>query len=179
MIYALMADGFEEIEALAVVDILRRANIKVEVVGLRDLQLTGSRGVTILCDEVFDYYSTLEYDGVVMVGGMNNATSLSQDDRILKLLQDYMERGKMIAGICATPSLVFSEAGILSGKRATCYPGCESDLFGATYTAAPVEQCGNIITACGPGVSFDFGFAIVERLCGKEIVDTLCSQMQF
>ena len=121
-VIVVLSAGFEELEAISVIDILRRANISVEVVGLRDIQLTGSRGVTLICDEVFDYYGCLDYDGVVMVGGMNNATNLSQDEQVLKLLKDYMDKGKMVAGICATPAIVFSEAGILSGKSATCYP---------------------------------------------------------
>ena len=114
-VVVILAEGFEELEAITVIDILRRANIQVEVMGLRDTQLTGSRGVTIVCDDTYDYYGALEYDGLVMVGGMNNATTLSQDESIMKLLREYMERSKMIAGICATPSLVFSESGILSG----------------------------------------------------------------
>ena len=75
--------------------------------------------------------------------------------------------------------MVFGRIGILEGRKATCYPGCEGDLFGAEYTAAPVQEDGNIITGCGPGVSFDFGFAVVERLCGAGVVATLRSQMQF
>jgi 4-methyl-5(b-hydroxyethyl)-thiazole monophosphate biosynthesis len=75
--------------------------------------------------------------------------------------------------------MVFGRIGILKGRKATCYPGCEGDLFDAEYTAASVEQDSNIITACGPGASFDFGFAIVERFCGADVVDTLRSQMQF
>jgi 4-methyl-5(b-hydroxyethyl)-thiazole monophosphate biosynthesis len=75
--------------------------------------------------------------------------------------------------------MVFGRIGILNGKRATCYPGCEGDLFGAEYTAKAVEQDGNIMTACGPGASFDFGFAIVKHFCGAGVVETLRSQMQF
>ena len=88
------------------------------------------------------------------------------------------ERGLLVAAICAAP-MVLGRIGILQGRKATCYPGCESDLFGAEYTAVAVQEDGNIITGCGPGVSFDFGFAIVERLCGAETVATLRSQMQF
>ena len=105
-IIVVLAEGFEELEAVSVIDILRRAGVEVDVLGLRDSQVTGSRGVTIICDDVFDYYGYLGCDGVVMVGGMNNATTLSQDEGVLNLLKEYMSKGKMIAGICATPALV-------------------------------------------------------------------------
>lgn len=164
-VVVILAEGFEELEAITVIDVLRRANIKVEVVGLRDLQLTGSRGVTIVCDEVFDYYGVLEYDGVVMVGGMNNATSLSQDDRILKLLQDYMAKDKMIAGICATPSLVFSEAGILQGKRATCYPSSSLvNNLDCEYVDEPCVVSDNIITSQSPDTAMEFALTIIDYL---------------
>ena len=83
-----------------------------------------------------------------------------------------------MAAICAAP-MVLGRVGILQGRKATCYPGCEGDLFGAEYTAAAVEKDNNVITACGPGASFDFGFAIVDYICGGAVVDTLRSQMQF
>ena len=104
--------------------------------------------------------------------------NLSAYEPLRALLVDACSRGLLVAAICAAP-MVFGRIGILKGKRATCYPGCEGDLFGAEYTAAAVELDGNIITACGPGASFDFGFAIVKNFCGADVVDTLRSQMQF
>ena len=121
-VVVILADGFEELEAVSVIDILRRAQVKVEVMGLSRQQITGSRGITIVCDDSFDYYGARDFDGVVMVGGMQNAIALSQEDSILKLIKEYDAQGKMIAGICATPALVFSEAGVLARRRATCYP---------------------------------------------------------
>ena len=101
----ILADGFEEIEAIEVIDILRRATCKVEILGLENIQITGARGVTIESDDRFNYYTALDYDGIVLVGGMANAETLAGDNDILKLLEEYNSQGKLIAGICATPAL--------------------------------------------------------------------------
>ena len=114
----------------------------------------------------------------MLPGGSVGTDNLSAHIALRALLTDACSRGLLVAAICAAP-MVFGRIGILKGKKATCYPGCDSDLFGAEYTATTVEQDGNIITACGPGVSFDFGFAIVEHFCGADVVGTLRSQMQF
>ena len=160
-----LSAGFEELEAVTVIDILRRANITVEVMGLRDIQLTGSRGITLTCDDVFDYYSSLEFDGVIMVGGMDNAINLSQDEKVLMLLRDYMSKGKMVAGICATPALVFSEAQILEGKVATCYP---SDSLMSNLACEFVDKscvvCDNLITSQSPDTAMEFALTIVNFL---------------
>ena len=160
-----LSAGFEELEAVTVIDILRRANINVEVVGLRDVQLTGSRGITILCDEVFDYYSCLEFDGVIMVGGMENAINLSEDEHVLQLLSEYMEKGKLVAGICATPAIVFAQAGIMEGKRATCYPSDTLTMnMEGEYEDSPCVVCDNLITSQSPDTALEFALTIVEYL---------------
>jgi len=164
-IAVILANGFEELEAISVIDILRRATINVEVIGVGDTQLTGSRGITILCDDSFDYYGSLDFDGVVLVGGMNNSMTLSQDDGVLKLLKDYMNKGKMVAGICATPAIVFSEAGILDGMRATCYP---SDSLIANLNCEYVDEacvvCENLITSQSPDTAMEFALTIIQYL---------------
>lgn len=164
-IVLILADGFEELEAVTTIDILRRAGIQVEVMGLRNTHLTGSRGVTIICDDIFDYYSALEYDGVVMVGGMDNATRLSEEESVLNLLKSYLEKNKLIAGICATPALVFTKAGILEGKTATCYP---SDSFINNMDGEYVDEacvvCDNIITSQSPDTAMEFALTIVQYL---------------
>ncbi len=163
-----LSAGFEELEAVTVIDILRRGNISVEVVGLRDNQLTGSRGITLLCDEVFDYYSCLEFDGIVMVGGMDNAMNLSQEDEVLKLLREYMSKDKLVAGICATPAIVFSQAGILGGRRVTCYP---SDSLTLNIDGEFVDDAcvvdGNLITSQSPDTAFEFALTIIDYLGGN------------
>ncbi|MGN0961074.1 MAG: DJ-1 family glyoxalase III [Christensenellales bacterium] len=161
----ILSDGFEELEAVTVIDILRRAGIEVEIIGLRNTQLTGSRGVTIICDDIYDYYSCLEYDGVIMVGGMDNATNLSQDDSVLNLLRDYMSKNKLIAGICATPALVFPEAGILEGKVATCYPSDSLiNNLDCEFLDKECVVCGNLITSQSPDTAMEFALTIVQYL---------------
>lgn len=161
----ILADGFEELEAVTVIDVLRRATIGVEIMGLRGTQITGSRGITVVCDDVFDYYSSLEYDGVVLVGGMDNATTLSSEEGVLDLLREYMAKGKMVAGICATPALVFSEAGILEGKEATCYPS-DNLIFnlGCEFVDKECVVCDNLITSQSPDTAMEFALTCVQYL---------------
>ena len=160
-----LADGFEELEAISVIDILRRGGVLVEVFGLRNTRLTGGHGITLTCDDVFDYYSCLDFDGVVLVGGMDNAMTLSQDEGVLNLLREYTEKGKMVAGICATPALVFSEAGILEGKTATCYPSESLMLsLGCEFVDNACHICDNIITSQSPDTALEFALTILDYL---------------
>ena len=179
-IYLFLADGFETVEALAPVDVMRRADIEVITVSImKRKEVFSAQDVTVLADTLFeDVCNFDDAEAYVLPGGGVGTDNLSAHEPLRALLTEAHSKGKLVAAICAAP-MVLGRTGILKGRKATCYPGCESDLFGATYTATPVEQDGNVITACGPGVSFDFGFTIVERLCGREVVDTLRSQMQF
>lgn len=164
-VMVLLSAGFEELEAVTAINVLRRANVNTDVVGYRDIQLTGSRNITLVCDEVFDYYSSLDYDAIVFVGGVNNAVNLSSDEHVLQLLRDYMGKGKIIAGICATPALVFSKSGILKGKTATCYP---SEDFIANLQDEYVDKtcvvCDNLITSQSPDTAMEFALTIVQKL---------------
>ena len=164
-VVVVVADGFEEIEAITVIDVLRRASVSVEVMGLRNLSITGGHGITITCDDVFDYYSSLDFDGVALVGGMNNAITLSQDEGVLSLVRDYASKGKMVAGICATPALVFSEAGILEGKQATCYPSDSlMSQLNCEFKDNACVVCGNIITSQSPDTAMEFALTILQYL---------------
>ena len=178
-IYVFLADGFETVEALAPVDVMRRAGLDVVTVSIMERkEVVSAQNVPVIADELYENIAFGDADALVLPGGGVGTDNLSAHEPLRALLVDACSRGLLVAAICAAP-MVFGRIGILKGKRATCYPGCEGELYGATYTASSVEQDGNIITGCGPGVSFDFGFAIVERLCGSEIVSTLRSQMQF
>ena len=178
-VYVFLADGFETVEALAPVDVMRRAGLNVVTVSIMDSKnVLSAQGVTVVADELYENISFADADALVLPGGGVGTDNLSAHEPLRALLVDACSRGLLVAAICAAP-MVFGRIGILKGKRATCYPGCEGDLFGAEYTAAAVELDGNIITACGPGASFDFGFAIVKNFCGADVVDTLRSQMQF
>lgn len=178
-VYLFLADGFETVEALAPVDVMRRAGIEVVTVSIMERkEVFSAQNVTVVADTLYRDVCFDDADALVLPGGGVGTDNLSAHAPLRSLLVEAHSKGKLVAAICAAP-MVFGRIGILKGRKATCYPGCESDLFEATYTAAPVEQDDNIITACGPGASFDFGFAIIERLCGGEIVATLRSQMQF
>ena len=178
-IYIFFADGFETVEALAPVDVMRRAGIEVVTASIMGRkEVVSAQGVTVVADALFEECDFSQGDAFVLPGGGVGTDNLSAHEPLRALLVDACSRGLLVAAICAAP-MVFGRIGILKGKKATCYPGCESDLFDAEYTAAAVEQDGNIITACGPGASFDFGFAIIERFCGAGVVETLRSQMQF
>jgi 4-methyl-5(b-hydroxyethyl)-thiazole monophosphate biosynthesis len=178
-VYVFLADGFETVEALAPVDVMRRAGllvVTVSIMGRKDV--LSAQSVAVAADELYENVCFGDADALVLPGGGVGTDNLSAHEPLRALLADACLRGTLVAAICAAP-MVFGRIGILDGKRATCYPGCEGDLFNAKYTAAAVEKDGNIITACGPGASFDFGFAIVEHFCGVQVVETLRSQMQF
>lgn len=178
-VYIFLADGFETVEALAPVDVMRRAGldvVTVSIMGRKDV--LSAQNVTVLADELYENIAFDDADALVLPGGSVGTDNLSAHGALRALLVDACSRGLLVAAICAAP-MVFGRIGVLKGKRATCYPGCEGDLFDAEYTAKAVEQDGNIITACGPGASFEFGFAIVKHFCGADVVGTLRSQMQF
>ena len=178
-VYIFLADGFETVEALAPVDVMRRAGLSVTVVSIMGrYEVLSAQGVPVIADALIGDFSLSDADAIVLPGGGTGTENLSANSAVREEIERMNNEGKLIAAICAAP-MVFGRMGILQGKRATCYPGCEGDLKGAEYTASDVEIDGNIMTACGPGVSFDFGFAIVENFCGAEKVSLIRSQMQF
>ncbi len=178
-VYVFLADGFETVEALAPVDVMRRAGLQVVTVSIMGRkEVVSAQNVIVVADEVFENVAFGDADALVLPGGGVGTDNLSAHEPLRALLVQACSHGTLVAAICAAP-MVFGRIGILKGKKATCYPGCEGDLFNAEYTSNAVEKDGNIITACGPGASFDFGFAIVEYFCGVQVVDTLRSQMQF
>ena len=173
-IYLFLADGFETVEALAPVDVMRRAGLEVVTTSIMGRkEVTSAHGVAVVADALFEEVDFTDAAALVLPGGGVGTDNLSAYEPLRALLKEAAAAGKLLAAICAAP-MVLGKRGYLQGKAAVCFPG-----FGAVYTAAAVEECGNIITACGPGASFDFGFAIVARFCGSEVVNTLRSQMQF
>lgn len=169
-----LAEGFEEMEAVCVIDVLRRAGIEVVTAGLRMGLVKGSRGVTIAPDMTLDEALKQAYDIVVLPGGLPGATNLEADPRIIEVLKKTVESGKFAGAICAAP-VVLAKAGLLAGKSATSYPGFldKMALPGIAYTGDAVTQDGKIITSRGPGTAIDFALAIVAMLCGKETRDTV------
>lgn len=177
MIYVFLATGFEDIEALAPVDIMRRAGLEVKTVSITGEQIVqSSHGVGVLADTLIGDVDFSLAEMLVLPGGLPGSTNLDACTELTAALKRHHESGKPLAAICAAP-LVFGHLGILAGKRATCYPGVEGELKGATYTAAIVEKDGNIITGKGPGAAFEFGYAIVDHFLGEGASDGLRAGM--
>lgn len=162
-----MADGFEEIEALAVVDMLRRAAMPVSMVSITDeFDVQGAHGVTIIADEVISEADFGDAEWLILPGGMPGSANLASCAPLVAMLKAHNEAGGKIAAICAAP-MVLGENGILEGKNATCYPGFEEHLKGANYTATQVERDGNIVTGNGPAQAIMFAAAIIEKSLGE------------
>jgi protein deglycase len=163
----ILADGFEEIEAVTPIDILRRAQIDVIVAGLGNKTVTGSRGVKITADILLDELHQ-EIDVLVLPGGSPGAEHLAKSKKVAGLINKMFKAGKIIAAICASPALVLEPTGILKNKKATCYPGMEK-LFSqdVKFSKDALVRDGNIITGRGPGTALSFALSVVEALTDK------------
>lgn len=160
----LFAPGYEEVEALTVVDLLRRADILCDIVALDGGEtVTGSHGIVVWADRKFNEMDFSAYDGVILPGGLKGTQNLGSDGRVLSLLREFAAAGKLTAAICAAPT-VLARAGVLEGKRAVCYPGMEQQLTGAAAGEEPVVTDGTVITSRGVGTAIPFGLALVEYL---------------
>ncbi len=176
MLYMFLADGFEETEAIGCLDVLRRAEIEVKMVGVTDKDVTGSHGVCVATDVCVDDISFDGLEGVILPGGMPGTTNLQADDRVINAVKYCAEHGKLIAAICAAP-MILGQLGLLDGKVAVCYPGFEEHLKGATVDAnALVAIDGNVITGKGAGAAMLFGARIADWFkagAGQEILDQM------
>ncbi len=167
MIYVFLATGFEDIEAIAPVDIMRRAGLEVQTVSITGEEIvTSAHGVGIASDLLLSDVDFSSAEMLVLPGGLPGSTNLDACKPLTEAIKRHFESGGPIAAICAAP-LVYGHLGLLQGRRATCYPGVERELAGATYTAAIVERDGNIITGKGPAAAFEFGYTIVDFFLGE------------
>ena len=160
-----LANGFEEIEALSVIDILRRANIEALGVGLEKRLVTGAHGVEIKADMVLDELVVREFDMIVLPGGLPGAQYLAQSEKLGQILRDFDANNAKIGAICAAP-WALSTAGVLKNAY-TCYPGFEGKVAHEGYRAATVVKDQNIITSAGPATAMEFALEIVRELCGE------------
>ena len=165
-----LAQGCEELEAVTIIDLLRRAGIEVVAAGLQPGIVRASRGTQLMPDLTLDEALKQEYDMIVLPGGMPGAKHLKEDPRILDLLNSMAAEGKFTAAICAAPT-VLAEAGVLKGKKATSYPGFldKMDLADTHYVTDAVVRDGKVLTSRGPGTAMDFALALIEALCGHEV----------
>jgi len=157
-----LAQGCEELEAVTIIDLLRRAGIVVTTAGLDKQKVTASRGVVLVPDTELDIALEQDYDMIVLPGGLPGADHLDNDPRLRERLISMASTGKMVAAICAAPK-VLASTGILEGKKLTCYPGVLDNSEGTA-----VVEDGNVITSRGPGTAMDFALSLIEKLVGKE-----------
>lgn len=195
-VYIFLADGFEETEALATLDVLRRGKVDVETVAIEknwdheedeaDFIVTGSHGVPVIADYAFeDFEEMIEKEGtspedvMIFPGGLPGSEYLAKDEKIIALMKEHYAAGGTVAAICAAPSLVAAQLPGLQGVKATCYDGMEANLIaaGADYKLAPAVTDGRLITGRGPGYAFDFGFAILTRVKGQKVTDLVRAGM--
>ena len=159
-----LADGFEEIEAVSIIDVLRRAEFKVTTISITgNKEVNGSHSIKIIADEMFKDVDHNKIDMIVLPGGMPGANNLNNHEKLKEQILQFNKSGKPLGAICAAP-LVFGQLGILKNKNATCYPGFEDQLLEANVTGNDIETAGHIITGKGAGVAINFALKIVERL---------------
>ena len=179
MIYLFFATGTEEIEALGTADIIRRAGLDLRIVSItKERIVTGAHGIRVETDALLKDIEFFDADLLIFPGGMPGATNLAACEDLNEHIRDHVYLGRPVAAICAAP-LILGRLGLLEGKRATCYPGFEEELRGATCTGALVEQDGLFITGKGPAAVFEFGYTIVERMKDKDTADALREGMLY
>lgn len=177
MVYVFLADGFEIIEALAPVDMLRRAKIDVKTVGVSSEIVTSSCGVGVKCDMTIDEFDFYDVEAVVLPGGMPGTLNLENSSAVQKVIDNANNTNAFICAICAAPSIL-GHKGLLSGKKAVCFPGFENSLEGCESCCEYVVTDGKFITAKGAGVCIDFGLEIVKQLRGGELANEIRKSIQ-
>ncbi len=168
MVYCFLAEGFEELEAIAPIDMLKRAGVEVITVGVTDKNITGSHGITFVADITADEVSfSDDIEAVILPGGMPGTLNLENNETVQRMIDFAASKGIFLCAICAAPS-VLGHKGLLNGKKATAFPGFEKDLIGAEIADDYVCRDGKFITARGAGVAVKFGLEIVSALVGNE-----------
>lgn len=178
MIYMFLADGFEEVEALAPLDILRRASLNIKTVGVTGEFVTGVHGITVKADTLIEEIDRNNIEALILPGGLGGTENMEKNKTVKELILYANRNKKLICAICAAPSIL-GKMGLLSGKKATCYPGFEDTFNGGEYIKESVVKCNNFITSDGMGSAFKFGFAITEELASYEIAEKIKEQIQY
>lgn len=172
-----LANGFEEIEAISIIDVLRRADIDVVTVSVTGkLEVDGAHQIKVLANELFENVDYSRIYMIVLPGGMPGSSNLNAHEGLKAQIVRFNSENKQLAAICAAP-LVYGSLGILKGKQAVCYPGFEKYLEGAEILGNPVVESGNVITGRGPGVAIQFALKLVEKLVSAEKAEIIAGQM--
>ena len=178
-VYVFLADGYEEIEGLTVVDLLRRAEIDTAMVSITgDLYVTGSHQIAVKADVLFEMTDFSDADMLVLPGGMPGTKNLTAHGGVDQLLKEFHAKGKKLSAICAAPSVLGSK-GLLKGIEATCYPGFENTLEGADVKEEAVVIDGSVITSKGMGTAIDFSLAIIKSLAGAAVAQRIAASIQY
>lgn len=167
-IMVFLADGFEEVEALTVVDYLRRVDIEVDMVSInKGKNVKGAHGIEVLADKVVEGLDMEDYKGAVIPGGLPGATNLQKNSHVINIVKKLHDKGKLLAAICAGP-IVLAEAGVIEDKNFTCYPGFHKEIGVGHYVDENTVRDKNVITGKGPAFAVDFALEIVDYLLGKD-----------
>lgn len=178
MLYMFFANGFEEVEAIAALDVIRRAGIEIKSVGIGSASVTGSHGITVICDLTdADINGFDGLEGVILPGGMPGTLNLFNNETVIKSVEFCAANGLLLAAICAAP-LILGRMNLLDGKEAVCFPGFEDELKGAKISDNFVCTSDNVVTAKGMGSAVNFGIAIVAYFKGQDYADSLKSGLQ-
>jgi 4-methyl-5(b-hydroxyethyl)-thiazole monophosphate biosynthesis len=167
-----LADGFEEIETVSIIDVLRRAGLNVVIAGLKPGELSGARQIRLLPDTTLDKVKDEDFDVVILPGGQPGVDHLRGDARVLEILRRMNQKKKLIGAICAAP-LVLRDAGLTQGIQLTSYPSIQSELSASRYLTSRVVVDGNVVTSRGPGTAIEFALKLAELILGKEKAEEL------
>ena len=178
MVYMFLADGFEEVEALAPHDIFRRANVEVVTLGVTGEYINGAHDIVVKADMPIEKASFENIDAVILPGGLGGTNNMESSDKVKELISYAADNNKLVCAICAAPSIL-GNMGLLAGKEATCYPGFENTFTGGKYVKQSVVKCDNFITSDGMGSAYKFGFEITTALCGEAVTEKIKKQIQY
>ncbi len=173
-----IAEGFEEVEALTPVDLLRRAGFTVVMAGVDGTEITGAHGITVKCDIAIED-AGIDYDAMILPGGGLGSKNLANSWEVNEKMLMIVNKGAVLAAICAAPAVVLGPAGLLEGHKAVCYPGAESNTPGFTFSTERVCVDGSIITARAAGCAVEFSLAIIEKLADSETSDKVAKAILF
>ncbi len=176
--YVFLADGFEEVEAMTSIDVMRRAGMTVVTVSINEgVAVTGAHGVTVMADSMFDDNDYSDAEWLVLPGGVPGAPNLAAHEGLCELLNQHDENGGKIGAICASPAVILAPMGLLMGRRAVCYPGMEADIEGINWGDESVAVDGNIVTGNGPAAAASFALTMVAESLGGDAADAVAAGM--
>ena len=173
----ILAQGFEEIEAISIIDVLRRGGVNALALGLGGLEIKGAHGISVIADELFEAANFDEIDMIILPGGLPGADNLAASERLKQLLNDFNSKGKKLGAICAAP-MVLGRAGVINGEY-TCYPGLESKVSKGAPSKQNVVTDINVTTSRGPATAMEFGLACLEQLSSKHKADEIAAGLLF